>query len=255
MLSNLKKFFMNKTTVTILGIIVCILILFVGYNYRVNQKAHFEAVLYAKTEIPSNTQIEAKMLGVKRVNSDLIKNSPTLIKNMNQITDKSDNLYYVNFNYSIPKGGFLYADALISASDKADARIKAMPDGYRYVYLNVDLETTLGNSIRTGDSVDIYAFVNTNPKIYGKLVSNVNVVDVVTGKWNTTEKDEKNPNLLIALVEEEHYRFIEKAKRIGEIELIPAQNEEPFVHTPGVTEISSKEIEDYINNQYSAGDY
>ena len=34
--ASMKKFFGNKNTVTILGVILCLVILYIGYNYRIN---------------------------------------------------------------------------------------------------------------------------------------------------------------------------------------------------------------------------
>ena len=36
--SSLKKFVSNKNTITIIGVVLCIIILYWGYNFRINQK-------------------------------------------------------------------------------------------------------------------------------------------------------------------------------------------------------------------------
>ncbi len=249
----LKKFISNKNTVTIFGIILGLVVLYVGYNYRVNKKVTFINVLYAKQAIPSNTQITPEMIGTMKVNSEILKASPNIVRSMQEITDSKDgSLYYVDFDSNIPKGSFLYSTALVSENDKADSKLYRINSDKRYVYFEVDLETTLGNVIGPGDSIDIYAYMSGEEKIFGKLYSNVHVIDVVDGSWNTTTgSKEKSPDLLIALVSEEDYQFMEKAKRISGIELIPAQNDKPFDQTDGATEISSTDIKYQVESQFS----
>ena len=89
--------------------------------------------------------------------------------------------------------------------------------------------------------------------MFGKLYTNVNVIDVVDSTWATTAgSQEKTPDLLILLVTEEDYRFLEKAKRISGIELIPAPNNKSYEDTEGGTEISSFDIQMYIESQFVA---
>lgn len=254
LITTLKKFLSNKNTVTILGVFLGIIVLYVGYNWRVNEKVKFISVLYAKEEIGSNTQITPEMVGTIKVNSELIKNSPNIVQGFGQITDKDGEFFFVNFDSTIPKGGILYKDSLISKGDKPDSKLEKVPDGYRYFYFEVDLASTLGNAISPGASIDIYAYVNSrDQKMFGKLYSNVNVIDVVDGSWATTAgAQEKRPDLLIALVTEEDYRFLEKTKRTSGVELIPAPNNKAFKDIEGGTEISSFELQMYVESQFMA---
>lgn len=251
LIATIKKFLSDKNTVTIIGILLGIIVLYIGYNWRVNEKVKLTSVLYAKEEIGSNTQITPEMLGTIKVNSDLVKTSTNIIQSIGQITDKEGELYFVNFDSTIPKGGLLYADSLISKAEKPDSKLEKVPEGYRYFYFEVDLASTLGNAISPGASIDIYAYISaSDTKMFGKLYSNVNVIDVVDSSWATTAgNEEKNPDLLIALVTEADYRFLEKAKRISGIELIPAPNNKPF-DSKTETEISSFEIQMYVESQF-----
>ena len=47
---SIKRFLGNKNTVTILGVIVGIIVLYVGYNWRVNQAVEPQTVPFAKKE-------------------------------------------------------------------------------------------------------------------------------------------------------------------------------------------------------------
>lgn len=255
LINTIKKFISNKNTVTILGVILGIVVLYVGYNWRVNEKVKFVSVLYAKEEIGSNTQITSDMIGTININSELLKNSPNIIQNIRQITDSNGELFFVNFDSTVPKGSLLYSDALVSKDEKADSKLEKVPDGFRYFYFEVDLASTLGNAIAPDSSIDIYAYIDSNQtKMFGKLYTNINVIDVVDRSWATTSgKDTKEPDLLIALVSEADYRILEKAKRINGIELIPAPNNSSYEEMKkenGDTEISSYELQMFIESEY-----
>ena len=54
---GIKKFFTNKNTVTVVGVILAIVILYVGYNMRINQAITPVTVPYATETIKARTQI------------------------------------------------------------------------------------------------------------------------------------------------------------------------------------------------------
>ena len=43
----IKKFFTNKNTVTVVGVLAAIVVLYVGYNYRINSKINPQSVPYS----------------------------------------------------------------------------------------------------------------------------------------------------------------------------------------------------------------
>lgn len=253
LIGSIKKFISNKNTVTILGVFACIIVLYIGYNIRINQKVKFVSVLYATQEISSNTQITEEMFSTIKVNSDFLKKATNIVKNASEIQDENGEFYFVDYNSTIPANGLIYKDCLISKSDKPDSKLEEVPKGYRYQYFEVDMASTLGNAISPGASIDIYAYINgRDEKVFGKLYSNVQVVDVVDSEWTTTSGDkEKSPDLLIVLVKEEDYRLIEQAKRLSEIELIPAPNNYSYDESGKETTISSIDLQIYIQDKYS----
>ena len=56
-LAPIKRFIQNKNTVTILCILAGVLVLVIGYNYRVNKAIDLVSIPYALKEIPRKTQI------------------------------------------------------------------------------------------------------------------------------------------------------------------------------------------------------
>ena len=78
LVTNFKKFLQNKNTVTVIGVILAIIVLYFAYTMRINSAISPVVVPYANTQIPAGTQIFYEA-GV-RVNSvinftDLVPNS------------------------------------------------------------------------------------------------------------------------------------------------------------------------------------
>ena len=73
--ASMKKFFGNKNTVTILGVILCLVILYIGYNYRINSKTELVAVPVAKQTIQPRTYITEDMIEIRNVPVELLNTS------------------------------------------------------------------------------------------------------------------------------------------------------------------------------------
>ena len=56
-LVGVKKFFSNKNTVTIVCVLGAILVIYFGYNYRIDQITSPVRVPYAKVEIQPRTEL------------------------------------------------------------------------------------------------------------------------------------------------------------------------------------------------------
>ena len=97
---GLKKFLSNKNTVTILGVVAAVFVLYFGYNSRVNKAITPIKVPYAKETISPGTQITDEMIGEKNVSSETV-NDGFAYTNKNEVIDK-----YANADSVIPKGSF-----------------------------------------------------------------------------------------------------------------------------------------------------
>ena len=67
MVNNLKKFLQNKNTVTVIGVVLAIVVLYVAYNMRVNSAIKPITVPYALEQISPGTQITSEMVGTREV--------------------------------------------------------------------------------------------------------------------------------------------------------------------------------------------
>ena len=73
MQDSIKKFFSNKNTVTIIGIILCVIVLYIGYNTRISQKVSLTRVPYANQEIEPKTKITNDMISYMHVPAVIMK--------------------------------------------------------------------------------------------------------------------------------------------------------------------------------------
>ena len=71
-MENFKKFLQNKNTVTILGVLACILILYIGYTSRIHAKTALVDVYYANQTIQPKTLITKDMVSKTSVPQSFI---------------------------------------------------------------------------------------------------------------------------------------------------------------------------------------
>ena len=126
-MANIKSFLKNKNTVTILGVIACIVILYIGYTMRINSKTKLIDVYYAKTTIQPKTLITEEMIARTSVPESFLKGA--YYKNYNDILGK-----YSNYNSIIAEGSLFYSDLLIEEENLRNefeelALEKAQTDG------------------------------------------------------------------------------------------------------------------------------
>ena len=256
---KIKGFLTNKNTVTILALIICIVVLWVGYNYRINQKTNPTTVPYARVSIPPRTLITSDMVGTVDVPMSMIKGS--VITDTSKIINK-----YSRENTAIPEGSLFYQSAVVEKEDLQDSIIYDYPadEGYTLVNLSVTTDTTYGNKMYPGNYIDIYIkAVNrideenmtseTEDKIMvGKLIKNVKILATLDANGEDVFEDLDNiktPSQLIFAVPEEYRILLRKAMylRTYEVTIIPVPTNESLKEEPGEVSISNEKLKDFIN--------
>lgn len=254
-ITGIKKFFTNKNTVTIVGILVGILVLYIGYNMRINDAIQPVTVPYATTTINPGTQITQDMIGTMQVPHSLASKSIYL--------NESDVIgQYSNYDSVIPSGSLFYTRAVVPKSELPDSLLREYPDGYVLVNMSLDMNTSYGNSIMPNNYIDIYLKAinkldetssNQQDKIMvGKLIENVKVLAVLDGNGqNVFENLEENrtPSIMIFAVPEEYHILIRKAMylRTYDATLLPIPTNESFKDQPGEVRISNEDLRNWIN--------
>lgn len=254
---TIKKFFTNKNTVTVVGVLLAVVVLYVGYNYRIKSAINPISVPYATQTIPARTKITSDMIGSIEVPPAMIKGNA--ITSVSQIVGK-----YTNVNTTIPKGSLFYGGSVVSQSDLPDSIIYNYPDGYVLVNMSVTTSTTYGNKVYPGNYIDIYLKAvnkidednmtsDTKDKIMvGKLLQNVKVLDVVDANGDSVFEDPENiktPSQIIFAVPEEYHILLRKAMylRTYEVTLIPVPTAESTKENPGEVSIANESLKDFIN--------
>lgn len=253
---TLKKFLSNKNTVTILGVLLGVVILYVGYNYRIKSQINPVTVPYAVTTIPARTKITSDMIGSIEVPPAMIKGSPYM--NSRDIIGK-----YVNVSSTIPQGSLFYSSSVVEKSELPDAIIYDYPDEYVLVNMDVNTSTTYGNMVYPGNYVDMYLKVVNNidedetteitDKIMiGKLIENIKILAVLDSSGNDVFANPENvgtPSQIIFAVPEEYHILLRKAMylRSYSATLIPVPTNESLKEEPGAVAISNESLKDFIN--------
>lgn len=244
-MTAVKRFFGNKNTVTIVGVLVCILVLYIGYNWRINQAINPIRVPYANQVIQPRTLITEDMISYTEVPPSYLKGN--YISSSTLIVGK-----YSNYNTIIPSGSLFYTDAVINERDLPDSAFSNIPTGYTVYNFPVTMNTTYGNSMYPGNYINLYfkAVDDTGKIIFGKLISNIEVLDVKdsSGKHvfeNTGEA--RTPSSIIFAVPENIHLLIRKAMYLTKVsaELIPVPNTETLTEQD-VVEVSSATIQEFI---------
>ena len=173
LINTFKKFFTNKNTVTIFGVIAGVVVLWVFYNMRVNQAISPQKVPIATREILAKEEITKDDFEFVEVNSALLKKAK-VITSAALLTG-----HFVNVGTSIPKGGMFYTTQVVEEKEIPDSILDSIPDGYTLYQLKVDNATTFANSIYPGNRIDLYLETKEDNKyVFGKLVESIEVLAV-----------------------------------------------------------------------------
>ena len=245
--ASAKKFFKNKNVVTIIGVVIILVLLYIGYSTQINNAVEPVQVPVATQTIQPRTEITDDM--VQLVDMPNISLSDNVIRSRSQIVGK-----YSNVNSVIPEGSMFYTDTVISADELPDAAFAKVKAGEVVYNFPVDMESTYGNSIFPGNMIDIYMKVGdgTDEKIMvGKLIENVEVLAVKDSSGRAVfenTSDARTPSMLIFGLKSNLYTILKKASYMDglgvELYPIPHGGE---VDTEGATQVSTQQLVDYID--------
>ena len=247
-LTTVKRFLQNKNTVTIIGVLLAILVLYIGYNYRVKQATTPVTVPYAKQELSSRTLITSDMIGYMEVSSSVVRNSANLITNASELINN-----YVSFGTTIPANSMFYKSQILKSNEMPDSAFADIPDGYTIYSLNVNLHSTYGNSIYPDNYIDLYfkGIDDTGLVMYGKFIESIKVLAVKDSQGNhvfETTVESRTPSELLFAVPNDMYELLMKAGYISgnSIDIVPVPRNASYSANPGETNVSSDYIKNFI---------
>ena len=252
--TSIRKFLQNKNTVTVVGVVLAIFVLYFAYTMRIKSSISPITVPYASEQIAAGTQIKESMVRTRQVPPSMLEGD--VITNMSEIVDK-----YAAADVVIPEGSLFYRRAVVEKEQLPANIILQYPKGYVLYNLSVDTASTYGNSVYPGNYIDIYlkavTKLNEDEKVddrimLGKLIANIQVLAVKdsAGKAVFQNIDEnRTPSMVVFAVPEEYYILLKKAEfmRTYDTTLILVPTNESLKDEPADLEISSEQLKDWIN--------
>lgn len=249
--NTLKRFFSNKNTVTIIGILLGFVVLYFAYQWRVSQAVTPVSVPYAKQEITSRTLITSDMVGTIQIPKSMVNSSNNIVTSSANVIGK-----YVSYGAIIPINSLFYNELLVTEDKMPDSAFADIPDGYTIYSLSVDLHSTYGNSIYPDNYIDLYikATDEDNKIIFGKMIESIKVLAVKDSQGQhvfESATESRTPSELLFAVPNDMYSLLMKAGYVtsGNIEIIPVPRNASYSANPGETQVSSEYIKEFILNQ------
>lgn len=241
-MTKLKRFISNKNTVTILCVIIGIVVLYVGYNYRVSSAIDPVRVPYAKNTLESRHLITAEDIGYIEVNRSVISNAENLITDASDIIDQE-----VTYGNTIQKNSLFFKEDVTNPELAPDYVLNDIQDGYTAFSLSVDRQSTYGNRIYKGDYIDLWfnGEDDSGRIIYANLVESIQVLDVRDTEAISLENAQNDaPNELLFAVPDELYSLLVKAQSVGDLEAVPRNRS--YTAEPGETKVASEYVRNFI---------
>ena len=250
-MKKLKQILSNRNTVTFIGAILIVLVLYVFYNWRVNQATSPIRVPYAVQTIGPRTEITSDMVGYLEITQSSIKG--------NVLTNANTQIIgmYTNVNCVIPLGSLFYKDVVIRKEQLPDAFLIDIEEGHIAYNFDVSMRTTYGNSMYPGNYVDVYfkGVSDDGLLMVGKLVENVKILAVKDSAGravfdSTTE--ERSPSQIIFSVTPDIHLLLRKAEYIKDVEIILVPTKASLELEEGQTAtitVTSETIKQYIESR------
>lgn len=261
---SLKRIITNKNTVTIIGVLVGIAVLYFGYTLRINQQVEQITVLVAKQNIQPRTKITSDMVetvSIARVMYNKMMGDyggVSVLRSTAELSTFTDGAYS-NINTLIPAGTPLIRNTNVVERSKIPSSVLLKIDKGQVPYaFSINYSDTYGNAIMDGMYVNIYmkAVDDTGKTMIGKLIQDVKVLAVLDSSGrdvfeNTDES--RTPATFIFSVDEDLHLLLRKANYLSRnsVELIPVPVTESVSDEEyeGTVEITSSYLREFIESR------
>ena len=180
LVSQIKNITSNKNTVTVLGVVLAIFVIYVAYTIRVNNAVSPISVPYASQQISPGTKITDEYISYRNVPPGLLKGK--VITNANAVLNK-----YVSPNSIIPEGSLFYESAVIDKdrsaallARKINADILLILTAIDKVYLNYNTDNQIALDKLTVS--DAKKYINEGHFAKGSMLPKIEAcIDFVNG--------------------------------------------------------------------------
>lgn len=243
---TLNRIMKNKNTVTIIGVVLVLGLLYWGYSSSINNAVKPISVPIASETIQPRTKITEEMIDTIDVSNIAINSN--VVRSKASIVGK-----YTNISSIIPEGSMFYSEMLVSEEELPDAAFVKVKKGEVAYNFPVTISTTYGNSIYPGNKIDIYMKAeDVNGQIMvGKLVENIEVLAVKDSSGRhvfENSEESRTPAYLIFGVNDEINILLRKASYMHSfsVDLFPVPHG-GTVDASGTTQVSTEYLKNFIN--------
>lgn len=248
-LVKIKRFFQNKNTVTIICVLAGILVLYVGYNWRVNSATSPVSIPYARNVLESQHVITSEDIGFVEVANTVLEKMPNIIRNSRQLIGQE-----VAYGNTIQENSFFFATDIADpvTNQENSSKLLGMEDGYSPITIGVNLHSTYGNAMYPGNYIDLWfrGQDEAGRLIYGKFIQSIKILDVDDSDGNSVFEStatSRTPSQLVFAVPDDLRALINNAQEIGE--LVPVPRNKSYTANPGETIVASTYLQNYILSQ------
>lgn len=256
--NSIKKITSNKNTVTVIGVIAAIFVLYFAYTLRVHSAVSPVSVPYATKQISAGSQITSDMVNTRDVPPSMLKGD--VIRSYGAVINR-----YASANSVIPQGSLFYESAVVEKEQVPTNVILEYPSGYVLYNLAVDTNTTYGNSMYPGNYIDIYLKAvhkvtdenqlssNDDRIMFDKFLENVKILAVKDSAGQAVFSnldDKKTPSMIVFALPEEYYILLKKTEYLSSYSatLVPVPTNESLKDKPGDLKLASETLKNWINS-------
>lgn len=243
----LKKFLSNKNTITILGVLIGVVVLYVGYNWRVTKSIQPVSVPISATTMIAGTRITETNIAFAELPKDVIAGMDNILTNIDDI-----NGMIVAYDSKIPQNGFFFAENVMKEEEMPDSLFSNIQDGYTILAFEVDNKSTYGNSIFPGNTIDLYLSGDVDGQaLYSRFIASIQVLAVRDNEGNDVFIDRDNkgqPEVMSFAVPEYLYLLLMRAQMTGFDLNLVARNAS-YSENAAPTTMVSEELETLIKNK------
>lgn len=245
-MNSITRFLKNKNTVTVIGIIVIVGLLWGVYTYQINKQVKPVSVPVAAVTIQPKTQITADMITHVEV--------PEAYISSNAVVSESDIInMYSNYNTMIPAGSMFYSEALTTVKALPNYLLTQLQEGEYLVTYDLSSSTSVATwGIMPGDKIDLYMRVTSDEGsvMLGKLLENVEVLDVVDNEGNSVydvSDGSRSASKLVFAAQEDIFLLLLRSNYLN-VELFPVQHG-AWMDTDASLTLTTQELIDYIKSR------
>lgn len=245
-MEKIKKLLLNRNTVTILGVLAGVIVLWFAYSITLDKAVKPTKVPVAVKDIPAGSIITKDDIEYVDINRDVLKKA-SIITSSSQLIN-----YYVNNNTSVTKGSMFYTSQVVKKDELIDRDLEIIPENYKIYWLSVDNTTTYANSIYPGDKIDLWLLTKVeNNYVYEPFITNIEVLSVKDSKGQNVfdVNSGRTPAVLAFAVPNDIFVYLSKVGFLSGMSLYPVPINKNNADKDATTEISNKELQTLIDSK------